>query len=70
LHDKGGQISEKWASFHKTFCNISQKLGGIIPLGVLSDVFPENKMREHLPTAPDVLVIWSPIQVLSWLYIA
>jgi hypothetical protein len=33
--------------------------GGITPLGVFSDALPGHNMREHLLTAPSILVVWA-----------
>jgi hypothetical protein len=37
--------------FHKAFCDISHRLGGITPFGVFSDAFPGFKMWDTFACA-------------------
>jgi hypothetical protein len=44
IFDEKNKFEASLYLFHKAFCNISHKLGGITPFGVFSDAFPSLKM--------------------------
>jgi hypothetical protein len=52
-------VGPLFSIFSFGFCQYLTQTGGITPLSVFSDAFPDHKMRVHLLTAPCILVIWA-----------